>query len=60
MLGAVILLAVQVEEFDEPELLIGFPPSDGGSIPPSPPPPHENRIIINEINRYDFFNLVIL
>ena len=37
---------MQVEEFDEPELLLD-PPSDGGSIPPSPPPPHENRIITN-------------
>ena len=46
---------MQVEEFDVLELLIGLPPSDGGSIPPSPPPPHENRKIINEVNRYNFF-----
>ena len=48
------MLGEQVEEFDEPELLIGLPPSDGGSIPPSPPPPHENRIITNGANRYNF------
>ena len=58
--GADILLAEQVEEFDEPELLIGLPPSDGGSIPTSPPPPHDNKIITNGTNRYDLFNLVIL
>ena len=60
MLGAVILLTVQVEEFEEPELLIGFPPSDGGSMPPSPPPPHENKKIVTRENRYAFFILVTL
>ena len=51
---------MQVEEFEEPELLIGFHPSDGGSMPPSPPPPHENRKIVTRENRYAFFILVIL
>ena len=60
MFGAVILLTVQVEEFEEPELLIGFPPSDGGSMPPSLPLPHENRKIVTRENRYAFFILVIL
>ena len=53
-----MVFGVQLEEFDEPELLIGFPPSDGGSIPPSPPPPQENRIITTNENRDAFLRLV--